>query len=303
MNDLKVVVGEPLNLEAQVYGFPAPEIKWFKDGTQIRPSANVNFINLPDGVIGLTIDNVRPEDAGTYTLEVSNKLGDATGVSHVEVEPKEHKPEFVIELQDASIVEGFPIKMEAKIDAHPKAHVKWNHNGEEIRPGGDHFKVSEQPDGSQCLLIDKATAQDAGHYQVVATNDLGQTGSQAVLSVAPKMDESAPEESPKFISLLKDTSVDEGKELVLSAPFTANPLPEVIWTKNNEPIIPSERVLVTCDAKSVGLVVSPAEVGDAGIYSCLLANPLGEESSKCTASVRKVYEKPVFAQKFVSHRM
>lgn len=52
-NDATVVVGEPLALEAQVIGFPVPEVKWFKDGIPLRPSENVNFIAQPDGVIGI----------------------------------------------------------------------------------------------------------------------------------------------------------------------------------------------------------------------------------------------------------
>lgn len=53
LNDLKVVIGQPLNLEAQITGFPSPEIHWFKDGVPIRPSTAVNFINKPEGIIGL----------------------------------------------------------------------------------------------------------------------------------------------------------------------------------------------------------------------------------------------------------
>jgi len=48
-----VIVGEPLKLEAQVTGFPAPEVKWYKDGMLLRPSPEINFINSPNGQIGL----------------------------------------------------------------------------------------------------------------------------------------------------------------------------------------------------------------------------------------------------------
>ena len=53
MKDLKVIIGQPINLEAQVLGFPSPEIHWFKDGVPIRPSQAVNFVNKPGGIIGL----------------------------------------------------------------------------------------------------------------------------------------------------------------------------------------------------------------------------------------------------------
>lgn len=302
MKDLSVVIGEPLYIEAQMDGFPSPEIKWFKDGTQIRPNENINFINLPNGIIGMAIENVRPEDAGIYTCTIANRLGEVTGTARVEVLPKDKKPEFIQELHDVVAVEGFPVKMEVKIDAHPAPKVTWNHDGEEIRPGGDHFKVIEQPDGVQCLIIDKVSPKDQGQYQVVATNEKGQTGSQGQLTVAPKMDESEPEAAPKFTGLLKNTSIDEGKEIFLSAPFTSNPLPEVIWSKDDEPLVPSERVMMTCDGKRVGLTILPAEVADAGVYSCLLANLSGEDVARSDVAVRKVYEKPIFQQKLSDYQ-
>lgn len=52
-NDVTVIVGEPLALQAQIIGFPVPEVKWLKDGIPLRPSENVNFIMQPDGVIGI----------------------------------------------------------------------------------------------------------------------------------------------------------------------------------------------------------------------------------------------------------
>lgn len=54
LNDIKITVGEPIKLEAQIIGFPSPEIQWFKDDAPIRPTKNINFITLPDGVIGLS---------------------------------------------------------------------------------------------------------------------------------------------------------------------------------------------------------------------------------------------------------
>lgn len=53
LQPLTVIVGEPLKIEAQVNGFPAPEIKWFKDGVPLRPTPTLNFINNPNGLIGL----------------------------------------------------------------------------------------------------------------------------------------------------------------------------------------------------------------------------------------------------------
>lgn len=51
----------------------------------IRPSQAVNFINQPGGIVGLNIDSCRPEDAGAYSLTVTNKLGEVASKAIVEV--------------------------------------------------------------------------------------------------------------------------------------------------------------------------------------------------------------------------
>lgn len=299
MQEVKVVEGDVLKLEAEIIGFPVPELQWFKDGAPIRLAPEVNFICQPNGVIGLTIDSARPEDAGVYTVNAVNKLGDASDKAPVEVEPKPQKPGFVAQLQNVQGIEGFPVKMEVKVVGHPKPEIAWLHNGEEIKPDGDHFKITEQPDGKSALVIDKVVPTDEGEYAVKAVNPEGSSKSEAKLSVKPRVDDSIPEEAPKFLNGLRNTTTDEGQPINLSAPFIANPMPEVIWSKDNEPLVPSDRVLMTCDGKKVGLIISPAEVTDAGNYVCLLANPLGEDQTKANVGVRKVYQAPVFQQRLL----
>lgn len=136
---MNVVEGDVLKLEAEITGFPVPEIQWLKDGAPIRLAPEVNFICQPNGVIGLTIDSARPEDAGVYTVNAVNKLGDSSDKATVDVEPKPQKPTFVAQLQDTQGIEGFPVKMEVKTVGHPKPEVCWLRNGEEIKPdGGTH---------------------------------------------------------------------------------------------------------------------------------------------------------------------
>jgi hypothetical protein len=217
--DVKVIDGQPLLLTAKVIGFPSPEVHWYKDGIPLRPSPKYNFVNDPNGVIGLSIDAVKPEDAGVYSVTIGNKLGEITGTSIVTVEPKDTKPRFVSELQDIVAVDGFPVKFDAKVVGHPTPNIAWSHDGEPISPGGDHFRVTTSPDGSSSLVIDKVTPEDSGKYEVAAINPKGTVSSAGKLSVCPLVDESQPEEPPSFLNSLRDTAADEGKELALSAQF------------------------------------------------------------------------------------
>ncbi|XP_038208125.1 obscurin isoform X8 [Zerene cesonia] len=298
LEDVKVVVGQPVKLEARVMAFPAPEVKWFKDGLPIRPSQAVNFINQPGGIIGLAIEAARPEDAGQYSLTLSNKLGDAASKATVEVGQKERKPAFIAELMPAEVIEGFPVKMEVKVLGHPPPVIKWTHNGKEIVPDGERVRVISQPDGTHALLLSKATAQDGGKYGVIAINDKGETVSNAELSVASRTDETRPEERAQFVQALREATGDEGAPLALSAAFRGNPAPDVCWTKDGQPLQPGERLLVTCDGKRVGLEINPLKLSDAGVYAVKIVNPLGEDKTEGKVNVRKVYQPPAFTQKF-----
>ncbi|XP_049774558.1 obscurin [Schistocerca cancellata] len=293
----KCVVGEPLKLEAQVAAFPAPEVKWFKDGQPVRPSQAVNFVNQPGGIIGLHIDSVKPEDAGVYTVSVSNRLGDITGSAKVEVEPREKKPTFQVPLLPATVVEGFPARFEVKVVGHPPATLKWTHNGKEFVPDGQHAKIMQLPDGTSALIIDKAKPEDAGEYEVIATNEKGSVPSKAQLDVTGRARD-APEEKPAFLHGLRDVTVEEGDSLTLTAPFIGNPIPDVAWSKDGTSLSPSDRILLTCDGRKVGLEINPASLDDSGKYTCKLVNPLGEDETTGTATVRKIYKKPNFTQRF-----
>ncbi|XP_023945007.2 obscurin isoform X5 [Bicyclus anynana] len=298
LENVKVVVGQPVKLQARVMAFPAPEVKWFKDGVPIRPSQAVNFINQPGGIVGLSIDSCRPEDAGSYSLTVTNKLGDVASKANVEVGQKERKPAFIAELQPTKVIEGFPVKLEVKVIGHPQPTIKWTHNGKEIVPDGKRIRIVSQPDGTHTLLINEATPADAGTYAVIATNDKGETTSKADLTVANREDTSSPQERPQFIHGLREVTGEEGQPLSVSAPFTANPVPQVTWTKDGKPLTPNERILLTCDGKRVGLEINPLELPDAGVYSVKLVNPLGEDSTEGKLNVRKVFQPPRFTQKF-----
>lgn len=100
-----------------------------------------------------SIDSARPEDAGVYSVEISNKLGDIDGQAKVEIEPREKRPAFVSDLQDGHVVDGFPVKFEVKVIGHPQPTLKWSHNGEEFKPNDARFKQAHTPDGRASLFI------------------------------------------------------------------------------------------------------------------------------------------------------
>ncbi|KAG5881050.1 hypothetical protein JTB14_033964 [Gonioctena quinquepunctata] len=297
--DVKIPLGESLRLEAKVEAFPPPEIKWIKDGVPVRASSNIHFENHPDGRVALVVDLMKPEAAGNYQLLVTNKLGEATGDAKVKVEKIPTKPEFIQRLQPQTVVEGFPVKFEVKAEGFPAPKITWCRNGAEVISDNRHIKIIEQPDGTSTLLLDSADVmRDALIYKAVATNEAGEADTSAPLTVKDASKPGEPEERPMFLHSIKDVITDEGQQLVLEAPFTGNPIPSAEWTKDGVPIAPTDRILMTCDGRRVGIKIDKAIPSDAGVYGVKIINPLGEESAEGKATVRKVFMAPSFTQRF-----
>lgn len=162
----------------------------------------------------------------------------------------------------------------------------------------NHVKITTQPDGLNLLIIEHAQPSDAGTYEVIATNPEGVQSSKGELSIADKAQTDQPQEPPKFAGMLRNLSIEEGKPLQLSAMFTGNPIPEVTWTKDGKVVAPSERTMITCDGKKVELEVNPSRPLDSGKYGCQLSNPFGSDETSSSVTVKKIYQKPSFSQRF-----
>ena len=50
-------------------------------------------------------------------------------------------------------------------------------------PDGKSVKIVQLPDGTTTLVLEKAKPEDAGEYEVTATNDKGSVSSKAHLDV------------------------------------------------------------------------------------------------------------------------
>lgn len=117
-------------------------------------------------------------------------------------------------------------------------------------------------------------------------------------TVTAKVCSDTSDAKPVFLNGLKDTTIEESDSLTLLAPFLGNPIPDVKWEKDGKILQPCNKVHFTCDGYKVGLEVLDTNTGDAGQYSCTLTNKLGSAISNCQVGIRKLYQAPVFTQRF-----
>lgn len=79
------------------------------------------------------------------------------------------------------------------------------------------------PNGNIALVIEKATIEDAGDYEVVVSNDLGKASGQVEVTVKPAATK------PAFITPLRDSKVVEGFPAKLQIKLSGYPLPDIAW--------------------------------------------------------------------------
>uniref|UniRef100_A0A2S2PE49 Muscle M-line assembly protein unc-89 n=1 Tax=Schizaphis graminum TaxID=13262 RepID=A0A2S2PE49_SCHGA len=297
-NQVDVNENEILKIEAQYVAYPDAIVKWYKDGHVLHPCPQIDFVMGPNGNVALVIEKATLGDAGDYEIVVSNELGKADGQIKVKVNPATTVPAFIMPLRDSKVVEGFPAKLPFRLSGFPLPEIAWTINDKPLVIDGEKIKMAHEPDGLHYLLIEKAGPEHAGKLAIIASNDSGNTTSEAKLSVTSKINTDSLESKPEFLHGLKDTTVEESNALTLLAPFLGNPIPDVKWEKDGKILQPCNKVHFTCDGYKVGLEILDTNTGDAGQYTCTLTNNLGATKSECQVGIRKLYQAPVFTQRF-----
>lgn len=78
-------VSKPTKLEVRVVGRPKPEVKWFKQGEEIKASEEFQIENFEDGTSVLIINDIYPDDTGEITFQAHNPLGVTSTTTLLEV--------------------------------------------------------------------------------------------------------------------------------------------------------------------------------------------------------------------------
>ncbi|XP_053213912.1 obscurin-like isoform X4 [Panonychus citri] len=288
--------GEPTTLSVAVSGEPSPEVKWLKDGHPIEPDDRHHFTDKPPNTKCLTIDDVKPEDAGNYSVVAGNDLGEDKTSAPIKVN---QSPRFVKPLDgNIEAVDGFPIKLEVKTEGEPKPELTWFKDGETIIPDGDRLRIINEPDGVSSLIITKTLPNDKGHYSCAAVNPLGTNKTEGDVSVGPTKKNDQAESIPRLIKNLSDCEVDEGKTMKFEAHIEGNPINEVKWFRNGEPLTIGSNIVPYFDGKRAGLEIRNCGPMDQGDYEVKLGNSLGTISSKSRGIVRS-RDPPKFTQKLI----
>ncbi|XP_059503638.1 striated muscle preferentially expressed protein kinase [Stegostoma tigrinum] len=104
---------------------------------------------------------------------------------------------------------------------------------------------------------------------------------------------SASDFPPVFHVKLKDQVLLEDDSLTLCSLPAGSPTPTVIWSKDQHPLVPDDRIMiVSCPDGRQLVTVAKMSRDDTGVYECSATNPLGSASSSCTVSLARLPGRP-----------
>ncbi|KAM3667925.1 obscurin-like protein 1 [Ammospiza maritima maritima] len=194
-------------------------------------------------VHSLIILNVAMEDAGTYTcLSPHDQM-------QFDVTVRELRVKFLRGLSDVRARQGERVVLWCEL-CKARGDVVWRKDGRVLAPGPRRQMTAEGRERS--LVLSRVEPGDAGEYSCESNDD--QTLATLTVQV-PRVVE--------IIMELQNLTVLEGED----ATFKCLVSPEdvaVTWQLNGQPVVPSERLLVTRCGLCHSLTLRQCQTGDAG---------------------------------------
>lgn len=158
--------------------------KWFKDGVEVLPSDRIKMTHI-GRIHRLTIDSVKPEDAGDYTfvpdgyaLSISAKLNFLE--IKIDYVPRQDPPKIhldttgnMVSQNTIIVVAGNKLRLDVEITGEPAPTVVWSKGDTPITETEGRMRVEARKDLS-CFVIEGAEREDEGNYSIVVTNPAGE---------------------------------------------------------------------------------------------------------------------------------
>ncbi|KAG6929398.1 obscurin, cytoskeletal calmodulin and titin-interacting RhoGEF, partial [Chelydra serpentina] len=224
---------------------PNVEVKWFKNGSELRPSKKVAIISQ-EIKRSLIIHKCDYDDQGTYVCDAADDKSSATLMVHA------RDIEIIKPLEDVEVNEKESASFTCEI-SHDEVQTQWYKNDNKLR-AGDHIKMRQE--GKTYTLVYKSVhVEDAAEIKFVAEK----AESRAQLRV---------KELPvKFVKPLRDKIAIEKHRGVLECQVS-RPTAKVKWYKKNVEIRPSQKYELVSDGVYRKLIINDAEFQDEDVYTC-----------------------------------
>ncbi|CAF96299.1 unnamed protein product, partial [Tetraodon nigroviridis] len=219
----------------------------------------------------LQLHTVDFSSEGKYQCVISNHFG--SSYSNKARLTVNMLPSFTKTPMDLSIRAGATARLECAAVGHPSPQIAWQKDGGTDFPAARERRMHVMPEDNVFFIVDVKT-EDIGVYSCTAQNTAGAISANATLTVL---------ETPSFLRPLVDRTVAKGETAVLQCIAGGSPAPRLNWTKDDSPLVVTERHFFAA-ANQLLIIVDTTEA-DAGEYTCEMSNTLGTERGNVRLAV------------------
>ncbi|XP_007948257.1 leucine-rich repeats and immunoglobulin-like domains protein 3 [Orycteropus afer afer] len=251
---------------------------WKKDNELLHDAEMENYAHLRaqggevmEYTTILRLRNVEFTSEGKYQCVISNHFGSSYSVkARLTVNML---PSFTKTPMDLTIRAGAMARLECAAVGHPAPQIAWQKDGGTDFPAARERRMHVMPEDDVFFIVD-VKIEDIGVYSCTAQNSAGSISANATLTVL---------ETPSFLRPLLDRTVTKGETAVLQCIAGGSPPPRLNWTKDDSPLVVTERHFFA--AGNQLLIIVDSDVSDAGKYTCEMSNTLGTERGNVRLSV------------------
>ncbi|KAM6093851.1 leucine-rich repeats and immunoglobulin-like domains protein 3 [Chlamydotis macqueenii] len=251
---------------------------WKKDNELLQDAEMENYAHLRaqggevmEYTTILRLRNVEFSNEGKYQCVISNHFGSSYSVkAKLTVNML---PSFTKIPMDLTIRAGAMARLECAAVGHPVPQIAWQKDGGTDFPAARKRRMHVMPEDDVFFIVD-VKIEDTGVYSCTAQNTAGSISANATLTVL---------ETPSFLRPLLDRTVTKGETAVLQCIAGGSPTPRLNWTKDDSPLVVTERHFFA--AGNQLLIIVDTDVEDAGKYTCEMSNTLGTERGNIRLSV------------------
>ncbi|XP_020845814.1 leucine-rich repeats and immunoglobulin-like domains protein 3 [Phascolarctos cinereus] len=251
---------------------------WKKDNELLHDAEMENYAHLRaqggevmEYTTILRLRNVQFTTEGKYQCVISNHFGSSYSVkAKLTVNML---PSFTKIPMDLTVRAGAMARLECAAVGHPAPQIAWQKDGGTDFPAARERRMHVMPEDDVFFIVD-VKIEDVGVYSCTAQNSAGSISANATLTVL---------ETPSFLRPLLDRTVTKGETAVLQCIAGGSPPPKLNWTKDDSPLIVTERHFFA--AGNQLLIIVDTDMEDAGKYTCKMSNTLGTERGNVRLSV------------------
>ncbi|XP_014802303.1 PREDICTED: hemicentin-1 [Calidris pugnax] len=244
-------------------GIPTPTINWKKDNTLLTERVG-KYRAVPEG--DLILDNVVPEDSGSYTCIANNAAGEDTHTVTLVVHVL---PAFTELPGDISLTKGEQLRLTCKATGIPVPKITWTFNNNIIPAQYDDVN------GHSELVIERVSKDDSGTYVCSAENTVGSIKAIGFVYV---------KEPPVFKGDYHSSRIEPlGGNAMLNCEVRGDPPPTIQWSKKGVGVQISNRIR---QLNNGSLAIYGTVNEDAGDYKCVATNDAGVVERSLTLTLQ-----------------